>query len=84
MKSNIRLQQEIFGLLKKNYKSSKACYVSVNGENVTILDSGLPIRYYPYAAKKILAKYPELDFVHFTGQWTEYFYSRNTLKWLAV
>jgi hypothetical protein len=38
----------------------------------------------PFAAKRILNKFPEIDLVHFTGGWVENIYTRNTLKWLNV
>ena len=38
----------------------------------------------PYAAKKILKKYPEIRTVHFTGGWMEHVYTRETLKWMGV
>lgn len=35
----------------------------------------------PLAAKKILNRFREIRMVQFTGGWTEYVYSRETLKW---
>lgn len=78
------MQSEIFAILKNNYKRSQASYVHVHGEWVTIIDMGLDYRLMPFAAKRILAKYPELHTVHFTGHFIEHVYTRETLKWLAI
>lgn len=82
--NSIETQNEIFELLKKAYKRSNAIYVYFNGETVSITDKGLPFRYYPFAAKKILAKYPQVRMVYFLGGWTTHVYSRETLKWMAI
>ena len=82
--NNIEIQSGVFGLLKKNYKQSHAIYVYFNGNDISITDDRLPFRYYPFAAKKILAKYPQIRMVYFLGGWTTHVYSRETLKWLAI
>ena len=81
---NTKIKDGIFELLTRSYKKSNPAYINVHGEYVTILDNGIAFRYLPYAAKKILAKYPQIRMVHFTGGWTEHVYSRETLKWMAI
>ena len=58
--------------------------LSQSEDYLTLKPQGMKERNMPYAAKKILARYPQIKFVHFTGGWVENVYSRETLKWLAV
>lgn len=66
------------------YKSVKLCYCYVEESSVTLTDANHRADKYPFIAKKILSKFPEIKFVYFTGGWTTYVYSKNTLKYLGL
>ena len=56
-----------------------------SGEDYLMLKvQGMTERNMPFAAKRILARFPQIRMVHFTGGWTEHVYTRNTLKWMAI
>lgn len=78
------MKEKIFKILTSSYKNSNPAYISVSDDYVTILDKGIAFRFLPYAAKRILDKFPQIRMVHFTGGWTEHVYTRNTLKWLGL
>ena len=86
MKTKIEIQQEIFALIKKHYKSSECHYVSLTDtmDYAIICDTRLCVRNYPFIAKRILNNYPQIRVVMFIGGFQDYVYTRNTLKWLAV
>lgn len=78
-------------ILEKNYKgvyvhpgamelSESADYLTIDIRKV----EGMKVGNMAFAAKRILAKYPQVKFVHFTGGWTEHVYSRETLKWAGL
>lgn len=58
--------------------------LSKGGDYLMLKAQGMTGRNMPLAAKRILARFPEIRMVHFTGGWTEHVYSRNTLKWMAI
>jgi hypothetical protein len=68
------------------YKGVALDYAKVFGRNnyaTMIKVRHINPRQMPLAAVKILNKYPKIDFVHFTGGWTEYVYTRRTLSYLG-
>ena len=75
----------ISGILGK-YKGVKVqgIELSKGGDYLMLKAQGMTERNMPLAAKRILARFPEIRMVHFTGGWTEHVYSRNTLKWMAI
>lgn len=78
---------DIKNIIENHYKGTNCAYVSFSSrypDYVTLIVIGMKTRNMPYAAKRILEAYPEVKFVHFTGGWTEYVYSRETLKWAGI
>ena len=68
----------------ESYKGVTCGYLNVSKhypDYITMVAIGLKNRYMPFAAKKILEAFPQIKWVHFTGGWQEYVYSRETLKW---
>jgi len=76
----------ICNIIEKNYKGTFVPYggIELSGSHVILRVDGMKERNMPFAAKRILNKFPEIDLVHFTGGWVENIYTRNTLKWLNV
>jgi len=73
------IEIEITGLIQKNYKTAKIndCYVSDACVNISV---EMPQRCYPYLAKRILAKYNEIEIVHFFGGFIDSGYTRGTIS----
>ena len=74
----------IEGLVRRYYRSMRVIYCHVEGSTALLTDSNHRKDKYPYVAKRILQKYPELTHVHFTGEYMIYVYTRNTLKWIGL
>ena len=77
-------------ILEKNYKGvfvrPNALELSVDDDYLTIdvrKVDGMKASNMAFASKRILAKYPQVKYVHFTGGWMEHVYTRETLKWLG-
>jgi hypothetical protein len=74
-------------ILEKNYKGVYVPFGAMNldDEEYLIIDArkvqGFKAKNMAYAAKRILTKFPEIVWVHFTGGWFEHVYSRDTLRW---
>ena len=69
----------------------KGVYVPFGGislsescDYVTVRAMDMKGRNMPYASQKILKRYPQIRYVHFTGGWQEHIYTRETLKWLGM
>ena len=71
----------IVELIESNYKRSRVHTIDLSYDyltlNCTFGRSGM----HPYVALRILNKYPEIRVVHFTGDYIEGVYTRETLKW---
>lgn len=67
-------------LIKKNYKRAELQSVYVE-EEYCLLRCFTAKRNYPFIAKRLLNKFPELKTIHFTGGFIEDVYTRNTLAW---
>ena len=69
----------------ESYKGVKVTYLSVgkySHDYIALVATGMRHRNMPFAAKKILEAFPEVRWVHFAKSgFTEYVYSRETLKW---
>ena len=78
----------ICNILEKNYKGVYVPYggieLSKGGDYLLLKVQGMKERNMPWAAKRILNRFPEIKMIHFTGGWTEYVYTRNTLKWMGI
>ena len=78
----------ICNIIERNYKFTCVPYGGIeltpDCSYVVLKVEGMKERNMPYAAKRILRKFPEIRMVHFTGGWTEHVYTRNTLKWMAI
>ena len=67
----------------KTYKSVGKSLVTTDGRYVAICAPAADTRYFPNIAKKILAKFPNLRWVYFTGKFQTYVYSKNTLSYMG-
>ena len=81
------MEKKITDIIEKNYKGTRVGYIhcgKYSSDYVTLIVLGLRHRNMPYAAKRILEAFPEVKWVHFTGGFVEYVYSRETLKWAGI
>ena len=78
------MENEIRNIIETHYKGVDCAYVhcgKYSSDYVTLIVLGMKHRNMPFAAKRILEAFPKVKWVHFTGGWTEYVYSRETLRW---
>lgn len=78
------MEKKIKEIIEKNYKGVTVGYVHAgiySSDYITLVAIGMKHRNMPYAAKRLLEAFPQVKWVHFTGGWQEYVYSRETLKW---
>lgn len=75
----MNMEQEIKALIEKHYKHVKVHQVAVDNDTVVALI--IEGAKYAFVAKRILDKYPQIEWVRFEGGWDTWIYSRQTLKW---
>ena len=78
------MEKKIKEIIEKNYKGVTVEYVHAgiySSDYITLVAIGMKHRNMPYAAKRLREAFPQVKWVHFTGGWTEYVYSRETLRW---
>ena len=73
--------EHIVNKYKNAFIEKKDIDLSRDNDYLTLKPINLYGRNMPYAAKKILKRFPEIRYVHFTGGWVENVYSRETLRW---
>lgn len=79
----MKKEYEITALVQKHYKSVRVCYCKADtryGEDVFMGVIGRK-SLYPYIAARILREFNDLKWVHFIGDFINYVYSLETLKW---
>ena len=70
----------------ESYKGVTAASVAIFGKKslaIMINADGANGKNMPLIATKILNKYSDVEFVHFTGGFMEYVYTRRTLSYLG-
>ena len=70
----------------ESYKGVSVASVSIFGQKsltIMIKADGANGKNMPLAATKILNKYSDVEFVHFTGGFMEHVYTRRTLSYLG-
>ena len=72
-------------LIEKHYKGTYVPQggIDISGCYLTLKVNGMKSKNMAFCAKRILTKYPQIRYVHFTGGWTEHVYTRETLRWLG-
>ena len=74
------MEQKIKNLIECHYKNAKVDNIILVRDYLT-LEMFTTFAKYPYIAKKILDKFPEIGVVHFTGGWIESVCTRETLRY---
>lgn len=79
--TELEIVNNVLGILRKHYKRTKVTYAFLKGDYLTMMIENCAWHRYPWIAKRILDNFPQVRVVHFTGNWTEAVYTRETLKW---
>lgn len=77
----LKTRDKIVETLRKHYKRTNITYACVSGDYLTMIVENCASYRYPWIAKRVLDTYPEIRVVHFTGNWIEGVYTRNTLEY---
>ena len=75
------MEKEIKALIEKNYKRTTVAKIGLYDDYLKMVCFVGRACIYPFIALRILNKYPNIRVVHFTGDWVEGVYTRETLKW---
>ena len=84
----VKVMDGICRMIEKHYSGTFVPFggidLSKEGDYLILRVRDMKKRNMPYCAKRIFEKCPEIRIVHFTGDWTERVYTRESLKLAGI